>query len=113
MSPCWDDNYLIALGQRYAIGQFIEYLEHEKGMPAKTSALYCRYISQLLDYFVKKASQERIRPFWANCGRDILSSYYLYLIDKGENLKMLNRKMAAIDSFFDFMVSKGYLAKPI
>ena len=114
MSPCWerypgDQNYLVGLAQLSIIGYFIDYLGHDERRSAKTLGLYNSYLRQLLDYFVKKVSTEYINPYWYNCNQQVIVSYFRHLKEKGNAIPTIARKMAVINTFFEFLVARGYM----
>jgi len=109
MGPCWDESYLVALAQTREIEEFLKYKSQDKSCSERTLRLYRNYLWQLLDYFVKKVSEEHIKPFWTNCDQQVISNYYIYLQKKGNTPTTIDRKIAVIGSFFDYMVTKHYL----
>jgi len=108
MSSCHSQNRLIAIAQINVIGYFIDYLGHDKGHSAKTLGLYYSHLRQLLDFFVRKVSKNQYQPYWANCDKQVIKSYFLHLRKKGNAPTTIARKMAVIDSFFEFLVAEGY-----
>jgi integrase/recombinase XerD len=86
------------------IQQFLEYITEEKGYSQNTLAAYQNDLSQFTSYLAGRASN------WAEVNQDILMDYIMMM--KGEReyaSSTVARKVAAIKSFFHYLVERGRL----
>lgn len=86
------------------IQQFLEYIVEEKGYTSNTLAAYRNDLSQFLDYARKRGSG------WEDVGHDTIMDYIMAM--KGEQeyaSSTVARKVAAIKSFFHYLVDRGTL----
>ena len=101
-SGCNDERRLIAIWEMNFVGQFLQ----ATGYSEKTGRLYHNYLRDLLDFFVQEGTAEYIKPYWANCGQQVISRYALHLKEKGNSPATISQKMAVINSFFDWLYKK-------
>jgi integrase/recombinase XerD len=90
---------------RAKIEQFLDYINIEKGYSSNTLAAYRNDLSQFVAFLTPKVSD------WDKVTRDIILSYIMAM--KGEQeyaSSTVARKVAAIKSFFHYLVDQGYLA---
>jgi site-specific recombinase XerC len=109
MSPCWDENYLVALGQTDLIEHFLDFIKKEKDLAPRTQQLYHSVLWNLLDYFAKSISDQHTKPLWTNCSQQVIFSYLKQSEDRGLSTTTIAKKRAIIKSFFEFLVAIGYL----
>jgi integrase/recombinase XerD len=86
------------------IQQFLEYIVEEKGYTSNTLAAYRNDLSQFLDYVRRRV------PGWEDVGHDTIMDYIMAM--KGEQeyaSSTVARKVAAIKSFFHYLVDRGML----
>ncbi|MBN1661766.1 MAG: tyrosine recombinase [Anaerolineae bacterium] len=86
------------------IQQFLEYIVAEKGYSSNTLAAYRNDLSQFLDYARKRV------PGWEEVDHDTIVGYIMAM--KGEQeyaSSTVARKVAAIKSFFHYLVDRGSL----
>ncbi len=92
---------------REAIDNFLDYLTVEKGYSKNTIAAYRNDLDRLASFAEKEATERGITPSWASFSREQLLSYLLDLKERGYVSTTSARKVAAIKSFFKFMVADG------
>jgi integrase/recombinase XerD len=86
------------------IDQFLEYITEEKGYSANTLAAYRNDLSQFMDYLGKRVSN------WGEVDRDIILDYIMHMKSEQEYASStVARKVAAIKSFFHYLVEQGKL----
>jgi integrase/recombinase XerD len=93
------------------IGDFLNFLEVEKGFSANTQAAYENDLRQLLGWIEKDASRRSIIPSWVDFNRQGMLSYMLFLKERSYAATTLARKVAAAKSFFSFMENEGRIEK--
>jgi integrase/recombinase XerD len=87
------------------IEEFLDYLDVEKGYSHHTSAAYRNDLSQFRSYLEKQG--------YSSCQdvhRSCIEDYMLYLKGRGYAPSTVARKIAAVKSFFHFLVADGVLA---
>jgi len=92
-----------------AIDQFLNYLVVEKGFSENTKAAYQNDLHQLAGFVEKEAAKRGTIPPWASFDRQAMLSYLLDLKERGYAATTVARKVAAIKSFFGFLVAEGIL----
>ena len=99
---------------RQVIGDFLKYLEVEKGYPPNTTAAYRNDLHQLAGFIEEEAAKRGSIPPWASFDRQSMLSYLLDLRQRNYAATTIARKVAAVRSFFKFMVAEGLIkANPI
>jgi len=99
---------------RQVIGDFLKYLEVEKGFPQNTIAAYRNDLNQLAGFIEEEAAKRGSIPPWASFDRQSMLSYLLDLRQRNYAATTIARKVAAVRSFFKFMVAEGLIkANPI
>ena len=91
------------------IQNFLNHLSIEKGFSANTVEAYRNDLYQLTDFVTGKAALEGFKPQWSSVDRNMLISYILDLKDRNYAPATVARKVAAVKSFFDFMVADNVL----
>jgi len=92
-----------------AIDSFLDYLAVEKGFSENTIAAYRNDLHQLAGFVEEEAAKRGTIPPWAAFDRRAMMSYLLDLKERGYAATTIARKVAAIKSFFGFMVADGIL----
>ncbi len=92
---------------REDIDNFLNYLTVEKGFSRNTESAYRNDLYQLASFAEEEAAKRGIIPSWAGFGRQGLLTYLLDLKERGYVSTTSARKVAAIKSFFKFMVADG------
>jgi len=90
------------------VDEFLTSLEVEKGYSENTRVAYKNDLSQFLDYLKTKT----VPPLdaWSQVKKDHLISYILSLkADREYASTTVARKVAAIKSFFHFLVAEGFI----
>jgi integrase/recombinase XerD len=90
-----------------AIDSFLDYLTVEKGFSPNTIAAYRNDLSQLAVFVEAEAAKRGTIPPWAAFDRQAMLSYLLELKGRGYAATTVARKVAAVKSFFGFMVAEG------
>jgi integrase/recombinase XerD len=99
---------------REAISNFLDYLTVEKGLSRNTIEAYRNDLQQLADFMNEEARKLGIIPPWAAFNRQSMLRYLLSLKERNYAPTTVARKVAAVKSFFGFMVSEGIMkANPI
>jgi integrase/recombinase XerD len=90
------------------IDEFLTSLEVEKGYSENTRVAYKNDLSQFLHY-LKNQAEPRVES-WEAVKKDHLVAYILYLkTDREYTSTTVARKVAAIKSFFHFLVADGFI----
>ena len=90
------------------IEKFLRVLEDEKGYSENTRVAYKNDLSQFLDYLRSRGGPSAAS--WSNVAKDHLIAYILHLkTDREYASTTVARKVAAIKSFFHFLVSDGLI----
>jgi integrase/recombinase XerD len=92
-----------------AIDKFLNYLIVEKGFSANTKLAYENDLHQLAIFLEAEAARRGTIPPWAAFDRPTMLRYLTELKDRKYAATTLARKVAAIKSFFTFLVSEGML----
>jgi integrase/recombinase XerD len=92
-----------------AIDNFLDYLAVEKGFSENTVAAYRNDLHQLASFIEAEAAKRGTIPPWAAFDRQAMLSYLLELKGRGYAATTVARKVAAVKSFFGFMVAEGVI----
>lgn len=92
-----------------AVDNFLDYLAVEKGFSANTIAAYRNDLHQLASYIEEEAAKRGTIPPWVAFDRQAMMSYLLDLKGRGYAAATVARKVAAVKSFFGFMVAEGMM----
>jgi integrase/recombinase XerD len=90
-----------------AVDNFLDYLAVEKGFSVNTIAAYRNDLHQLASFIEAEAAKRGAIPPWAAFDRQAMMSYLLELKGRGYAAATVARKVAAVKSFFGFMVAEG------
>ena len=91
---------------REAIGNFLDYLTVERGLSQNTREAYRNDLQQLASFMQEEATKQGIIPPWAGFSRQSMLSYLLNLKERNYAPTTIARKVAAVRSFFKFMVDE-------
>lgn len=86
------------------LDQFLAHLKHERNASPHTIAGYQRDLSQLAQYL--KARQIRLKAV----DNVVLRGFLAVLYERKQKKSTIARKLAAVRSFFQFCMAKGWLA---
>jgi integrase/recombinase XerD len=89
------------------IESFLNYLTVEKGFSQNTELAYRNDLYQLASFVEEEAARQGTTPSWASFGRQGVLSYLLNLKERNYAATTTARKVAAMRSFFDFMMNEG------
>lgn len=87
------------------IDGFLRFLTVEKGYSRHTIAAYRNDLSQALAYLSSQGVSS-----WRDAGREHILKYILYLQGREYAASTVSRKVAAVKSFFHFLVADGVLS---
>jgi integrase/recombinase XerD len=90
-----------------AVDNFLDYLAVEKGFSTNTIVAYRNDLHQLASFIEEEAAKRGAIPPWAAFDRQAMMSYLLELKGRGYAATTVARKVAAVKSFFGFMVAEG------
>lgn len=88
---------------------FLNHLATQKGFSSNTVEAYRNDLSQLASYIEEQAVAKGYSAAWSSVDRNLLIGYILDLKERGYASATVARKVAAMKSFFDFLVSEGIL----
>jgi integrase/recombinase XerD len=91
------------------IQSFLNHLQVEKGFSENTIQAYRNDLNQLSDFIGERAGVPGYKIDWSAVDRNLLISYILDLKDRNYAPATVARKVAAVKSFFEFMVNEGAL----
>jgi integrase/recombinase XerD len=86
---------------------FLKFLEAEKGYAENTIAAYQNDLNQFFEHLQKEDAGKNFEN-WADVKKDTITAYIDYLKNSGDYASStVARKVAAIKSFFHFLVAEG------
>jgi integrase/recombinase XerD len=91
---------------RAQVDQFLRHIEVELGYSANTLTAYSNDLGQFLGY----VERHEVVGEWSQVGKDIIVRYVLFLRDREYSTATVARKVAAVKSFFHFLVAEGTVA---
>jgi len=91
---------------RDLVNAFLNYLAIEKGFSANTVGAYRNDLDQLADFIERTASAKGFKAEWSSVDRNLLISYIIDLKDRNYSSATVARKVAAVKSFFAFLVAE-------
>ncbi len=89
------------------IESFLDYLTSEKGFSQNTVFAYRNDLYQLASFVEEEAARRGATPSWTSFGHQGILSYLLNLKERNYAATTTARKVAAMRSFFDFMMNEG------
>ncbi len=89
---------------------YLEYLEVERGYSQNTVSAYRNDLGQFQTYLESLDPATRPRG-WGNVTRDHIVGYMLEMKEREYASSTVARKIAAVKSFFGYLVDEGYLRK--
>lgn len=92
---------------RGEIQSFLNHLSIEKGFSENTTQAYRNDLYQLAAFAEELATAQGYKPQWSAIDRNLLLSYILNLKERNYAPATVARKVAAVKSFFDFLVAEG------
>lgn len=92
----------------YMIDNFLNYLSIEKGFSQNTIAAYKNDLTQFAVFVEEQCREKGLgMPDWPLVDRDMLMTHVLKLKERQYAPATVARKVAAVKSFFDFLVHEG------
>lgn len=92
---------------RNVIDEFLNHLTVERGLSANTLFAYRNDLYQFADFLETGLSRRKRISSWQDVDRDVVAKYGLDLRDRTLKDSTIARKIAAIKSFFAFLVEEG------
>ena len=92
---------------RNAIQAFLNQLSIEKGFSENTVGAYRNDLSQLAGFIEGIAAAKKFDAQWSSVDRNLLINYIIDLKERNYSSATVARKVAAVKSFFAFLVSEG------
>src|SRR6266566_3220182 len=93
------------------IDAFLAYLESERSLSPNTISAYRNDLLQFADYLRAEAERQGGIDFaLSTIDRDLITSYFLHLRDRGYSAASIARKTAAMRSFFQYLRRTGEVA---
>ena len=92
-----------------AVDKFLNYLVVEKGFSENTKLAYQNDLHQLASFVEKEAARRGTIPPWAAFDRDSMLRYLLELKERKYAATTVARKIAAVKSFYSFLVAEGMM----
>jgi integrase/recombinase XerD len=92
-----------------AIDKFLNYLVVERGFSENTKLAYENDLHQLAGFVKEEAARRGTIPPWAAFDRQSMLSYLTDLKERRYAATTVARKVAAIKSFFSFLVAEGMI----
>lgn len=92
-----------------AIDKFLNYLVVEKGFSENTKLAYQNDLHQLASFIEEEAARRGTIPPWAAFDRESMLRYLLELKERKYAPTTIARKVAAVKSFYNFLVAEGVL----
>jgi integrase/recombinase XerD len=89
----------------HSVSEFLAHLRAEKGFSANTISAYQNDLGQLVEFL----SAPGRATGWPQVNRDLLNQYLLDLKEKDYALATQGRKVAAVKSFFAFLLREGLI----
>ncbi len=89
------------------IDSFLNYLTVEKGFSNNTIEAYHNDLNQLVAFAGLEANKRSVMPSWNNFRREDILSYLLDLKERNYAVTTVARKIAAVKSFFAFLIAEG------
>ncbi|HID87601.1 MAG TPA: site-specific tyrosine recombinase XerD [Anaerolineae bacterium] len=93
---------------REKIEEFLTFVSAEKGFSKHTLAAYRNDLTQFADFLERTSASI---ASWAEVTRQMVISYVLHLKEREYASATVARKVAAIKSFFRFLVNEGAIAE--
>ena len=91
---------------RDLVKAFLNYLAIEKGFSANTVSAYRNDLDQLAGFIEGTASAKGFKAEWLSVDRNLLINYIIDLKDRNYSSATVARKVAAVKSFFAFLVDE-------
>jgi integrase/recombinase XerD len=91
---------------RDLVNAFLNYLAIEKGFSANTVSAYRNDLDQLAGFVEGTASAKGFKAEWLSVDRNLLINYIIDLKDRNYSSATVARKVAAVKSFFAFLVAE-------
>lgn len=91
------------------VQRFLDFLLVEKGYSNNTIAAYRNDLSQLTRYLAQERGMEGPLD-WKKVSKDTIIAYILYLKEREYASSTVARKIAAVKSFFHYLLQSGVLA---
>jgi len=99
-------------GMNQTIESFLNFISVEKGFSQNTLSAYKNDLTQFLGYLEKEMPRKGLAPDnWAAIDRETLLGYVVDLKERKYAPATVARKIAAMKSFFDFLIRENIIPK--
>ncbi len=92
---------------RDTVTSFLDYLTSERGLSGNTVAAYGNDLGQLVEFLEESRALPRAGAGWESIEQQQLTAYALDLQERGYSPTTRARKIAAVKSFFNFLIEEG------
>ncbi|MFA5316260.1 MAG: site-specific tyrosine recombinase XerD [Dehalococcoidales bacterium] len=96
---------------RAEVDSFLSYITVEKGFSGNTADAYRNDLYQLASFVEEETAKRNLRPQWVWFDQEMMRGFLLNLKERKYAATTQARKVAAIKSFFDFMVTDGKVTR--
>ena len=96
---------------RKDVDNFLNYIMVEKGFSSNTAEAYRNDLNQLASFVEEQVASHSLMPTWSSFDQQMMRGFLLNLKERNYAATTQARKVAAVKSFFDFMVTEGKVAK--
>ena len=96
---------------RDTVTAFLDYLTSERGLSGNTVAAYGNDLGQLLEFLEESGGLSRASKGWESVDQPLLARYALDLQERGYSPTTRARKIAAVKSFFNFLIEEGLVSE--
>ena len=96
---------------RNTVTSFLDYLTSERGLSGNTVAAYSNDLVQLLDFLEESAGLTIAIADWESVDQQVLTRYVIELQERGYSPTTRARKIAAVKSFFNFLIEEGLVSE--
>ncbi len=92
---------------RDTVTSFLDYLTSERGLSGNTVAAYGNDLVQLVEFLEESAGLPAASADWESVDQQVLTRYVIELQERGYSPTTRARKIAAVKSFFNFLIEEG------
>ncbi len=105
----WGDGERVTVQDARVIQEFIDHLGIERGLAGNTLESYARDLRQFLEYLGEEREDGQCPLLLREAEPARLVAYVVWMREKGMAPSTIARRLAALRSFYNFMVQEDYL----